>query len=92
MTTNFRRLFMNTGEPFGLPNGTVRGLLAIIFTIATVYLWVTGSPVPTELLVINSLVVGNYFGSRSGNGDTNTGNVSVTKIEPPYIPGEQEDK
>lgn len=73
-----------TAFPLGLPDGSVRSILALSLTATTIYLWVTGSPVPNELLAVNSLVVGNYFGSRSGS-------VLISSQEPvsaPYIPGD----
>lgn len=59
-----------TGEPFGLPNGTVRGTLALAFTMVTLYLFATNQPVPVELLSVNMLIVGNYFGIRGGEPPT----------------------
>ena len=44
----------------------VRALLAVMFTGATCFLWVTGEAVPDALLGVNAVVVGAYFGSRTG--------------------------
>lgn len=70
--------------PLGLPEGSVRSILALALTAATIYLWVTAMVVPVELLAITGLVVGNYFGSRS------TAAASAPepeKVDAPYIPG-----
>jgi hypothetical protein len=79
---------MNTGEPFGLPNGTVRGIIALAFTAGTLYLWVSGQVVPEPLLALNGLVVGNYFGSRGSIGPAAP--VSDETVGPPFIPGEED--
>jgi hypothetical protein len=55
---------MNPNEPFGLPNGTVRGIIALAITGVSLYLFATAQPVPEALLAVNGLVIGNYFGSR----------------------------
>ena len=78
----------NTGEPFGLPTGTVRGILALALTGSTIYLFVTGQPVPDPLLAINALVVGNYFGSRATESATKAA-VEAETVQPPYIPEDQ---
>ena len=79
-----------TDLPLGLPDGSVRSILALALTTCTIYLWVTGAPVPAELLAVNSLVVGNYFGFRGG-AQTSTQNVSAETVEAPYIPGSNAD-
>lgn len=77
----------NSGEPFGLPAGTVRGLIAIAFSAVTLDLWVTGQVVPDALLGVTTLIVGNYFGSRTA-AEATTAAVAVESVKPPYIPGE----
>lgn len=74
-----------TNLPLGLPDGSVRSILALSLTAATIYLWVTGAQVPSELLAVNSLVVGNYFGSRSTEADPQP---NAEPLPAPYIPGE----
>lgn len=73
--------------PLGLPDGSIRSILALAFSGATIYLWVTGSVVPVELLATTSLVVGNYFGYRSAPGESAPRNEPVNA---PYIPGESD--
>lgn len=63
-----------------LGRDSVGGVLALAFSAATIYLWVTGQPVPGELLVVNTVVVQNYINVRK---DTNVENVEVT-LDPPY--------
>lgn len=75
-----------TNLPLGLPDGSVRSILALSLTAATIYLWVTGSPVPAELLAVNSLVVGNYFGSRSTEANLQR---EPEDLDAPYIPGDE---
>jgi len=78
---------MNSTEPFGLPPGTVRGILALAFTAVSLYLFATAQAVPEALLAVNTLIVGNYFGVRSA-----TDGAFVAPEAPlaaPSIPGEQ---
>lgn len=83
---------MDTGEPFGLPRGTVRGIIALAFSAVTLYLFATGQSVDTALLSISTLIIGNYFGSRtSENATTAAASAAVAAYEqvgPPYIPGD----
>jgi len=41
-------------------------LIAVLLVGTTCYLWVTGQPVPTELLAFDGLVLGFFFGSKLG--------------------------
>lgn len=83
----------NPNLPLGLPDGSVRSLIALLFSGVTGYLWATGGIVPTELLVLTTGFVSYYLGSR-GSGVTNISapDANVT-LEKPYIPAEhpQED-
>lgn len=45
----------------------VRALLAFSFSAATIYLWVSGDPVPDALLATTTGAVGYYFGSRTAS-------------------------
>lgn len=40
--------------------------ITILVVCATLYLWVRGLPVPPELYTLDSLVIGFYFGSKTG--------------------------
>jgi len=75
---------MNQIEPFGLPQGSVRGILTLAITGVTLFMWATGVVVPDALLGINALVIGNYFGYRGGAPLPEP----VEKIDAPFIPGD----
>jgi hypothetical protein len=75
---------MNTGEPFGLPPGTVRGIIALGFTAVTLYLFAVGGEVNEALLGISTLIIGNYFGYRGAQAPAPSQEV----VDAPYIPGE----
>ena len=61
---------------------TVRAGLTFLFSCATVFLWITGEPVPDELLAINSLIVGAYFASRISETSTAAAaTVQANKVE-----------
>ena len=77
---------MNTGEPFGLPKGTVRGILALGFSGAVIFQWLTGAPVPNEELAVATLIVGNYFGTRSTSADAP---APEPPLAAPFVPGDE---
>ena len=56
---------LDTGEPFGLPRGTVRGIIALAFTAVTLFLFGTGQAPDGNFLAITTLIIGNYFGARA---------------------------
>jgi uncharacterized membrane protein AbrB (regulator of aidB expression) len=78
-------------EPFGLPTGTVRGVIALAFTVVSLYLFATGQPVPEALLAVNTLIVGNYFGARSTASAVAALQAPTEPLAAPYIPNEQGD-
>ena len=77
---------MNSTEPFGLPPGTVRGILALAFTVVSLYLFATAQVVPEALLAVNTLIVGNYFGTRNAVEAQYT--APEAPLAPPVIPGD----
>lgn len=48
-----------------LSRDVVGGILALAFSSATIYLWTSGQPVPSDLLVINAVVVQNYVNTQN---------------------------
>lgn len=56
---------MNRNLPLGLPEGSVRALLAILLTLTCCWLWLTGQTVPNELLAFAGVVVAYYFKTRA---------------------------
>ena len=55
---------MDTGEPFGLPQGTVRGMIALAFTAVFLYLGVVGTITSETLLALGGPAIGYYFATR----------------------------
>jgi hypothetical protein len=55
-------------EAFGLPQGTVRGIVFIVLTVTMAQLCLKGAPIPAELSNILAGIVGFYFGQKTGNG------------------------
>jgi len=55
-------------KPLGLPEGSVRAMLAIFIVVAIIGSYIasifTGFSYPAELLALAGLVVGYYFGIR----------------------------
>ena len=77
-----------SGEPFGLPKGTVRGIIALAFSVVTLQQFVALGHAPDPaLLGITTLIIGNYFGSRNQEAPV----AKVAKEEPlpaPAIAGD----
>ena len=57
---------MNNKPPLGLPEGTIRAILALMILGATLAYWLIYKTMPTELLGVAGIVVGYYFGAREG--------------------------
>ena len=60
-------------RPLGLPEGSVRAILALGFTGVTLYMWLDGATVTEAQLALNSTLFGYYFGARAreqANGKT----------------------
>lgn len=57
---------LDTGEPFGLPRGTVRGLIALVALGLLVYSYVVTSTIDPTLLAFAGPYLGFYFGQRQG--------------------------
>lgn len=74
---------LNNVEPLGLPNASVRAIIALVFTATTAFLFATGQAVPTELLVVNSLVDGFYFGTRTATPPA----PIIEPLDAPFVPG-----
>lgn len=52
---------MNPNEALGLPTGSVRAILALMLTVATIVLTVLNGSVPGELAAMASMALGSYF-------------------------------
>lgn len=57
----------DTGEPFGLPSGTVRGIIALTFAGLTVYNFVTTGTLDSILLATSGPYLGFYFAGRQAD-------------------------
>ena len=49
----------------GIPKGSVRALLALIFTFIAIGVWITTKDMPTWLIGILGAIIGFYFGSKA---------------------------
>jgi hypothetical protein len=56
---------MNRDLPLGLPQGSVRSIIALALTGTVCALWLMGRPVPVELLGFAGGVVAFYFKLRN---------------------------
>lgn len=57
---------MNEQGPLGFPEGTVRAIIAVVVVLGTIVYWIVNKTVPQELLAIAMIIVGWYFGARTG--------------------------
>lgn len=55
---------LNKTEPLGLPTGSVRAIITLVFTGVTAFLFATQQPVPDGLLAIDAVVVYAYYQKR----------------------------
>lgn len=55
---------LNAENPLWMPKGSVRALLALMFTGATIYGWLTGAEIK-EILAVTAFILGFYFKARS---------------------------
>lgn len=57
---------MDKTQPLALPQGSVRAIMALLFTGAGTLLFATGAAIRPEFLVILTAVITFYFGTRAG--------------------------
>lgn len=82
---------LDTGEPFGLPAGTVRGLIALTFTGLVVYQFATTGTATSELLATAGPYLGFYFAGRQADSAAKAtveaaAAVASAPVPPPFIP------
>lgn len=65
-------------EPLGLPRGSVRSVIALLFSATTSYLFATGQAIPNELMLLVGVVVTFYFKTRSDE-------QPVQELPEPYV-------
>ena len=58
---------LSTGEPFGLPKGTVRGIIALTCLALIVYDFVVDNQFSPEILAFAGPYLGFYFATRQGD-------------------------
>lgn len=58
--------FFDKDQPLWLPKNSVRSLIALAFTGATIYALITGIDVKDTLFPICMAIVGFYYGKRGG--------------------------
>ncbi|RLI77982.1 hypothetical protein DRP05_08685 [Archaeoglobales archaeon] len=53
-------------KPLWMPRGSIRGLIALIFTVSVAYLGVNGSIEADRMVEIIMVILAFYFGSKAG--------------------------
>lgn len=79
--------FLDSTQPLGLPRGSVRALIALMFSGALTVLLVTNGTVNEVLLALAGPIVGGYFATRQAVDQTAASN-QPEEVAPPYIEGE----
>lgn len=72
----------DSGEPFGLPKGTVRGGIAIAFAATLIQQVLTGAIDPITFLAVAGPFLGFYAGTRPQEPSAPV----VVRPEPPLLP------
>lgn len=42
----------------------IQGVITVIFVATICYLWITGKPIPPDLIQLVGLIIGFYFGAK----------------------------
>jgi hypothetical protein len=80
---------LDSGEPFGLPRGTVRGIIALAFVGVTLEQFVALGHAPdVALLAVTTLIVGNYFGAR-GSESAAIAAIAEVPLAAPVVGGDE---
>lgn len=58
---------MNCDEPLGLPKGSIRAILSIGVVFSSMAALLIGKINIENYLVLTSIVIGFYFGTKNGN-------------------------
>lgn len=58
---------LNYTEPLYLPRGSVRAILALLITVATIISAALSGEIFKALLPLTALIIGYYFGKRNNN-------------------------
>lgn len=75
---------MDTGEPFGLPRGTVRGIIALSFTALLIASYWTLQTLDPVLAAFTLPYIAWYFAARQSE----PARPAPEPVNAPYIPGD----
>lgn len=81
---------MDTGEPFGLPRGTVRGIIALAFTALLVASYWTTKTLDPVLAAFTLPYIAFYFGQR-GEAPAVVAPSVPEPLPAPSVPGERDE-
>lgn len=87
--------FLNMVEPLGLPEGSVRAVIALGFSALVAYSYVVTNTIDPTLLAFAGPYIGYYFADRQNKSAEVTAAKVIEEAEkpaPPYIPGPDEDR
>lgn len=79
--------FLDSGEPFGLPKGTIRGVITLAITATFIQQVLVGAITPEVFIGIAGTVIGSYFVTRNAEPLAQPGEEPVS---PPSIGSDRE--
>jgi hypothetical protein len=59
----------------------MQGVLAVLLTLTTCFLWSQGRPVPQDLILLNGIVMAFYFGNKTADR-----RAAEPALAPPSLP------
>lgn len=77
---------LESGEPFGLPKGTVRGIIALAFTGTFIQQVIIGAIGSDVFLGVAVGVIGSYFATRGTSENNIPGPLPVQEADPVLPP------
>lgn len=68
-------------KPLGLPEGSVRAILAVGALATAAYMWVSGQAMPEEQKTLVTVAVTYYFASRGASEAAPSGDVDLEALD-----------
>lgn len=68
-------------KPLGLPEGSVRAILAVGALATAAYMWVSGEPMPEEQKTLVTVAVTYYFAARGASEAEPDVDIDIDKLD-----------
>ncbi len=80
---------LDSGEPFGLPKGTVRGIVALAFAGTIIQQVIIGSIDPITFIAVAGPFLGFYAGTRPTEAPASAPVVDDAPLAAPVVGGDE---